>query len=363
MKLNESDIPQSSLIKAYKALSKLKCISDFPRASKCRLITFNKFNNICKHYNDFSFLADQTKLIESREDFIYQMKPYNLKGIKKFNISAGCQVSSLIILPDEFMATGCRDGTIKIWNTANWSCTFSIKNETYINSFAIFQNKYLASGGNGNIIKIWDYLNGKLISTFANHTGSIKGVIQLQNGDIASASWDRTTKIWSTNGTIKLTLNETPNRVNGLVQLRNGNLVTVSWGKFIRLWNPYTGVLLNSMNTSDIPSAAIQLKNDDLFIGTDSVYGKGLIIYDSITLELKYTFPGTNNRINGIVQLQNDDLASCSLSDFKVRVWDCNSKSLKYELIGHTDSVFAVAELPNGYLASAGKDSQIIIWE
>ena len=69
---------------------------------------------------------------------------------------------------------------------------------------------------------------------------------------------------------------------------------------------------------------------------------------------------GHTEDINEIIQLQNNDLATCSYDD-TVRIWDLNTNSLKFNLTFHTFDLWGLAELQNGHLISGGKDSKIIV--
>ena len=119
-------------------------------------------------------------------------------------------------------------------------------------------------------------------------------------------------------------------------------------------------LLLNTINVTDSQTTVIQLKNGNLIIGNTNAQLK---IYDSTTLELKNTLRSQIGWINGIIQLQNSNFASCSSGESTIKIWDFNSKTVKYTLTGHTNEVRSFAELPNGYLVSAGFDSRIIIWK
>jgi WD40 repeat protein len=60
----------------------------------------------------------------------------------------------------------------------------------------------------------------------------------LQNGDLASGSWDSTIKIWNPiDGTLKRTLNEHTDEVCALTVLQNGDLASGSRDKTIKIWS------------------------------------------------------------------------------------------------------------------------------
>ena len=362
MKLNETEW-QYSLIKTYKSLDELLCISDCSRTVNCKLISFNKFNYICKYYR--YYLTDETTLIKSNGDFVFSYQTgkytYKLQGKKHLSLSAGCKINSLILIDNLNLAFGCTNGTIQIWSTGSWSPILSIAHNynSSVVSLANLGNEYLISGGFDRLIKIWSLRTGQLVKTLSQHKDQVKTLLILSNNnDIVSGSYDQTIKIWNSNdGTMKYSLN-TLSSVLGLVQLKNGNIVSITYNGFIRILNPYTGNFILSIDTSPGQTSMYQLNNDDLAIGL--AHSGGLKIYDSTTVQLKYTLLGHTEDINEIIQLQNNDLATCSYDD-TVRIWDLNTKSLKYNLTLHTFDLWGLAELPNGYIISGGKDSKIIV--
>jgi WD40 repeat protein len=360
MKLNETEW-QYSLIKSYKSSSKLLCISDCSTNVNCKLITHNKMDNTCKYYR--YYLDNETKLIQSNGEYVYNYKltssTYNLKAVQHKSISAGCQIISLITLPDGNLACGCLDGNIKIWSRINWTSIRTFLYGSCVYSLAILQNKYLVSGGDDKTVKIWDYKTGSLQKTIAGHTSGIRVVLVLNNHDIVSGSYDNTIRIWdSTQGILKYTLSESY-WIFGLVQLKNGNLVTFCWTGNIKIWNPFTGILIKAITTSDTHSTAIQLNNQDILIGNNN---GNLRIFDPATYQFEFTLQGHTDHVIYVMQLKNNDFVSCSW-DFKVKIWNWNNKSIKYDLTAHTNRAWGLAELPNGYLATAAQDSKIIIWK
>ena len=106
---------------------------------------------------------------------------------------------------------------IKIWNSHNGA---SVKNLT-IPDFsggrpAELQNGYLALGCDDNTIKIYNIDTGDLISTLTGHAYYILMLTILQNGNLASLSYE-SVKIWKTEdfittSTLISTVSETPGK-------------------------------------------------------------------------------------------------------------------------------------------------------
>ena len=85
------------------------------------------------------------------------------------------------------------------------------------------------------------------------HSSDIHALTILNNGDIVSASLDKSIKIWNANtGDLKKTLEGHKDCIQALIVLANGNLASGSWDKTIRIWDVDTGeirkVLAEHMN-------------------------------------------------------------------------------------------------------------------
>ena len=273
----------------------------------------------------------------------------------------------MITLPDSKFASGCSiTGMIHIWTSINWTLVLSFSHGIGINSFAVLPNKYFLSGsdgtGSGYRIKMWNYETGLLIKQISVHSFGVNAMKVLNNGNIASASTNGVL-IWnSTDETQNVTSLGNIGEIFDLVQLNNGKLVTVGSSCEIKLWNALTFDLIKSINTSpDQMYSVVQLNNEDLFVGSQ-LYLK---IYDSNSLDLKYTLPGNNLENWKVIQLQNGNLASSRISTapFNIKIWDLNTLTLKQELIGHANGIIGLIELQNGHLVSAEEGLKIIVWQ
>ena len=74
------------------------------------------------------------------------------------------------------------------------------------------------------------------------HSAAINKIIQLENDDLASASSNKTIKVWTfwlnvNDWTCKYTLSGHTSSVYALVQMRNGYLASGSGDKTIKVWS------------------------------------------------------------------------------------------------------------------------------
>jgi WD40 repeat protein len=99
-------------------------------------------------------------------------------------------VSTLITLPNGFLASGSDDNTIKIWDSYTFSLVKSFKSDDYkITSMSALKNGLMVSTGENGWIKIWDPRNGIELKSFNAKTALYLLTVG-SNGYLVSASID-----------------------------------------------------------------------------------------------------------------------------------------------------------------------------
>lgn len=102
------------------------------------------------------------------------------------------------------------------------------------------------------------------------HSGRIACLIELRNTNVASASWDKTIKIWDINThTCKNTLNGHLEMVQSLTELKTGELVSASWDRTIKIWELKKFTCTHTLiGHSNMVLCLLQLNNEDLVSGS-----------------------------------------------------------------------------------------------
>ena len=110
--------------------------------------------------------------------------------------------------------------------------------ESAVNAVAFIDKERQATGGEDGKIAVWK--NGSPVPerTFEGHTAPIVSLAVSPGGNvIASASWDRSIRLWPLNGGEPRTLNGHDQNVNGVAFSRDGKfLVSAAYDATVRIW-------------------------------------------------------------------------------------------------------------------------------
>ncbi|XVF01582.1 hypothetical protein REPUB_Repub04eG0101100 [Reevesia pubescens] len=183
--------------------------------------------------------------------------------------------------------------------------------------------KLLATCSLSGVAKLWSMPSISKVSALKGHTERATDVMFSPVHDhLATASADRTAKLWNTDGSLMRTFEGHLDRLARIAFHPSGNyLGTTSFDKTWRLWDIDTGV--------------------------------ELLLQE-----------GHSRSVYGIAFHQDGSLAaSCGL-DALARVWDLRSGRSILALEGHVKPVLGVSFSPNGYhLATGGEDNTCRIWD
>ena len=155
-------------------------------------------------------------------------------------------VQSLVVLPNNDIATGSSDKTVKIWSAAfgQLKATLNGHRDAVLALAALPDPTELASGSADKTIRIWNIKMARTRIELVGHTGFVNNLIVLPNGELASSSYDYTIRIWDfISGRSRLTLKGHKSFINGLELLPNCELASCSFDYMIKIWNVVSGQL------------------------------------------------------------------------------------------------------------------------
>ncbi len=245
-------------------------------------------------------------------------------------------LSRFIDLPYELQAEVIK---IDIKNRLNNNCIETLEGHAgQITCLVNLQNNLIASGSQDNTIRIWDINTCHCIQVLEGHTNFITNLIDLQNGQILSTSKDNTTKIWDTStGACKHTLkNYVPNnsenryvRTAKSISLGNGQIALYCHDKTIRIWDSNTGEFTASLGGHEENIVSLINLNDDKIASISGVHIK---IWDKTTSECLSTLQHNHYTSLEIMNLGDNLIASvilkCALAreytpyHYEVKIWN-----------------------------------------
>jgi len=206
---------------------------------------------------------------------------------------------------DTLASCGYTNEPIRIWSVSTGQTRREITtNFGYVYTVKLLSNGiHLAAGGfNPYDVRIFNINDGSLVATLKGHTSYVLDLAQVGDGLLASASEDRTVRIWNltTKNSTKFTLQGHTYGVYALKQINSQILATASFDSTLKLWNITSGQEMRTLrnHTGGILRSLDLVENNNSNGGLVSGgYGdKSIKVWSSMTGECLQTIQ-TNSTI------------------------------------------------------------------
>jgi WD40 repeat protein len=186
------------------------------------------------------------------------------------------------------------------------------------------------------------------------------------NGYVASSSKDKTVNIWDPNTWNSICVYKGHTQtVNGLDQIDKDTLVSGSYDQTIRIWKISTcqtiKIISTSANVFTVRVLSNRFQKQQIACGlSDTGKTSRINIYeqgDLIKTLISHTASVTS------IEILSEQLIASGSWDYSVVVWDLNTYSVKFKLLGHRNGVNCVKKLSFNLMASGEDKGMIIIWD
>ncbi|NGX49779.1 MAG: Lipopolysaccharide assembly protein B [Candidatus Anoxychlamydiales bacterium] len=316
-----------------KCITQIKSIDPnfdkFTPQEKMALLTQSYISNYAEQ------LQSTRKQLERTESQLQVTKKQLEKSIKRVNaiiITSNTYIKSvgslnghaagvwaLKNLPDDMLASGSFDHTIKIWKANN--CVGTLEgHRSDVQCIEWLPSGFLVSGSDDHTIKVWNVNTKECIKTIKEHTGPVQGFELLSNNRLASVSSDKTIRIWD---------------------LDSGECIKVLKGHTHPIWSVKR--ISDKLLATGSSDTTIRIWNTDTYACTNTLQGHTGTVYSLESLPKGHFASGSFDRT--------------------IKIWDLNSGECIKVLTGHSSQIKTLKMLPNGQLVSGSSDKTIKFWD
>lgn len=218
----------------------------------------------------------------------------------------------------------------------------------------------LASASWDKTVKIWQR-DGKLLHTLRGHTDAVWSINFSPDGKmLVSASRDKTVKVWRVeDGKEIITLNHQDWVACVGFSPDSKAIASMEWGGKMRLWN-LQGQELKSFSTHKAPVVAIHFSPNGKMIATASRDGTAKVW--SLDGKELLSLGGHHNWVMYVNFSRDGKNLVTTSRDKTAKIWDLQGKELA-TLQGHSDTVASAVFSRDGQtIATASWDKTIRLW-
>ncbi|MEG4007267.1 AAA-like domain-containing protein [Microcoleus sp. Pol1C5] len=219
----------------------------------------------------------------------------------------------------------------------------------------------IATASHDKTAKLWD-LQGNSLVTFTGHKDWVRSVYFSPTGDaIATASSDKTAKLWDLQGNSLVTFTGHNDSVTSVSFSPTGDAIaTASSDKTAKLWDLQGNCLVTFTAHNDwVTSVSFSPTGDRIATASHDKTEK---LWD-LQGNCLVTFTGHKDWVRSVSFSPTGDAIATASSDKTAKLWDLQSNSL-VTFTGHNYSVTSVSFSPTGdAIATASFDKTAKLWD
>ncbi|MBC8876709.1 MAG: WD40 repeat domain-containing protein [Planctomycetes bacterium] len=200
------------------------------------------------------------------------------------------------------------------------------------------------------------------------HANEITCAVFSADGEmVATASWDKTVKLWKRNGSEwreGLTLEGHTGRVRCVAFAPDGSVVaTASEDGTVKLWSVATGQETATLTEHVGEVCAVAFSPDGAILASAGE-DRSIRLWDWKQRQLVKTLRGHAEHVLCIAFSPDGESLASGAGDRTIKLWSITAGQERYTLSGHTRKVMSLAFAPDGAtLASESEDAMVMLWD
>ncbi|QQS40520.1 MAG: WD40 repeat domain-containing protein [Acidobacteriota bacterium] len=261
----------------------------------------------------------------------------------------------------KMIAAGGSTGELGLWDASNGAAILRLKaDDEWIKSVGFSPDgRFLFSSSSGGKIFVWETATGKRVGELAGHSRSVSSLAISPDGSrLVSGGETGEVFLWSlADGTLERTLECQKYGVRAVAFSPDGRLVSCGGagdGIDIRIWDAEEGTLNGEFPGHGMPVRALEFSPSGRSLASSG--GDSVKLWDLDAMRESRTFEGHDNYADTVAFSPDGGQLVSGSWDKTVRIWDVRTGTLKRVLSGLVNQVLSYAIAPNGkYLAVGGE--------
>ncbi len=253
----------------------------------------------------------------------WSLKSNSAEQVLRFHESA---VNAVAVAPDGRLITGGEDGRIAVWKPGEAQATTVHEGHTApVVSLAVSPDgSTIASASWDRTVRLWPIGGGGGgTSVLEGHNQNVNGVAFAPDGkSLVSVSYDLTVRIWPLDGSAP-TIITLPSPLNAVAVARDGEIVAGGADGRVFFLAP-NGDLRGEVTASETPIIAIAVTNDGALVAAAGIRGSVAVI-ERATRQLQRTLVGPGLPVWSAAFLPDNRTLVTGGTDRMVRRWDATT--------------------------------------
>lgn len=280
-------------------------------------------------------------------------------------------LNSLAFSPDGAVVyTGSESGEVCAWDANTRGGTYLPAPGGEARAIVFDPGGERIVAGVDSNVDVWSAQNGYWLARWGSHGAVVNDVAAARSGSLfASASDDRTARVWDRDGRLLATLAGHGSRVTAVTfSPDNATVATASDDRTVRIWDARSGRQFAVLAHSE-PVNAIRFSPDGSLLASGSGGAYAVTLWDvrrnTPIRSLSFAKERSYSAISSVAFTPNGSrvLAARAL-DGSIGVWDVRSGRLVATMTGHSAGPRSLTFNPDGSrLASGSPDQTVRIWD